>query len=53
METTYLGAVLTDDLSCARDVEVAKTAFFKQFHSIYHNFSFVDENVLLHFSAIR
>ena len=48
METTYLGAVLTDDLSCANDVKRTKLAFFKQFNSIYHKFSFVDKNVLLH-----
>ena len=40
--------MLTDDLSCAKDVEGAKLAFFKQFKSIYHKFSFVDKNVLLH-----
>ena len=28
METTYLGVVQTDDLSCAKDVEQAKLAFF-------------------------
>ena len=48
MDTTYLGVVLTDDLSCAKDVERAKLAFFKQFNSIYHKFSFVNKNVLLH-----
>ena len=48
MDTTYLGVVLSDDLSCAKDVERAKLAFFKQFNSIYHKFSFVDKNVLLH-----
>ena len=34
MDTTYFGAVLTDDLSCAKDVERAKLAFFKKFNSI-------------------
>ena len=48
MENTYLGVVLTDDLSCVRDVERAKLAFFKQFNSIYHKINFVDKNVLLH-----
>ena len=48
METVYLGAVLTDDLSCDKDFERAKLAFFKQFNSIYHKFSFFGRNVLLH-----
>ena len=48
MDTTYLGVVVSDDLSCAKDVERAKLAFFKQFNSIYNKFSFVDKNVLLH-----
>ena len=48
MDTTYLEIVLTDDLSCAKDVERAKLAFFKQFNAIYHKFSFVDKSVLLH-----
>ena len=48
METTYLGVVLTDDLSCAKNVERAELAFFKQSNSIYHIFTFVDKNVLLH-----
>ena len=34
MDTTYLGVVLTGDLSCAKDVERAKLAFFKQFNSL-------------------
>ena len=48
MDTTYLEVVLSDDLSCAKDVVRAKLAFFKQFNSLYHKFSFVDKNVLLH-----
>ena len=52
MDTTYLGVVLSDDLSCAKDVERAKLAFFKQFNSIYHKFSFVDKNVLLNLFPI-
>ena len=41
-ETTYLGEVLTEDLSYANDVERAKVGCFKQFNSIHHKFSFVD-----------
>ena len=48
METTYIGVVLTEDLSCAKDVERAKLTFCKQFKSIYHTFSLVDKNVMLH-----
>ena len=48
MDTTYLGVVLNDDLSCAKDVERAKLAFFKQFNSIYHKCSFVEKQVLVH-----
>ena len=48
MDTFYLGVVLTDDISCVKDVEGAELAFFKQFISIYHKFSFVDKNVMLH-----
>ena len=48
METTYLGVVLIDDLSWAKNVERAMLAFFKLFNSKYHKFSFVDKNVLLH-----
>ena len=40
--------MFTDDLSCAKDVERAKLAFFKQFNSINHKFSFVDKIILLH-----
>ena len=29
METTYLGVVLTDDLTCVKDVEQAKLAFIE------------------------
>ena len=29
MDTTYLAVVLSDDLSCAKDVERAKLAFFQ------------------------
>ena len=29
METTYLGVVLTDDLSCVKNVERAKLTFFE------------------------
>ena len=47
MKTTYLGVVLTDDLSCAEDAERAKLSFFKQFNSIYHKVGFVDKNALL------
>ena len=47
METTHLVVVLTDDISCTKDVEWAKLAFFKHFNSIYHKFSFVDKNLLL------
>ena len=45
--------MLTDDRSCAKDVEGAKLAFFKKFNSIYHSFSFVDKNVLLHFFRLH
>ena len=48
METTYLGVVLTDDLSCTKDVERAKLAFFEQCNSITHKFSFFDKHVKLH-----
>ena len=48
MENTYLGVVLTDDLYCAIDIERTKKAFFKQFRSMYHKFSFVGKIVLLH-----
>ena len=48
METTYSGVVLTDDLSCVKDIERAKLAYFKQFSSKYHKFRFVDKNILLH-----
>ena len=44
-----LEVVLTDDLSCAKDVEMAKLAFLKQFNSLYHKFCFADKNVLLNF----
>ena len=37
-----------DDLSCAKDVERAEIAFFKHSSSIYHKFSYVDNNVLSH-----
>ena len=46
MEPTNLGVVLSDDLSCAKDVQRAKLAFFKQINSIYQKFSFVYTNVL-------
>ena len=46
MVTTYWGVVLTDDLSCAEDVERAKLAFYKQFHSIYHKVIFVGKKLL-------
>ena len=48
METTYLGEVLPGELSCAKDVERAKLAFFKQFNFLYHKVSFVDKNILLY-----
>ena len=48
METTHLGVVLTNDLSCANDVERAKSAFFKQFNSVFYKFNFVHKNLLLH-----
>ena len=35
MEFTYLGVVLTDDISYAKDVERAKLAFFKSFNYTY------------------
>ena len=47
IENAYLGVVLTDDISCAKDIERANLAFFKQFNSIYNKFSFVDKNLLL------
>ena len=53
METTHLVVVLTDDISCTKDVEWAKLAFFKHFNSIYHKFSFVDKNVLLNLFRLR
>ena len=48
METTHIGVVLTDELSCVKDAERAKLAFIKKSHSIYHKLSFVDKNVLLY-----
>ena len=48
METTCLRVVLTDNLSCAMDVERDKLAFFRQFNPIYHHLSFVDKKVMLH-----
>ena len=53
LSTLSLQVVLTDDLSCAKDDERVKLAFFKCFNSIYHKFSFVDKNVLLHLSRLH
>ena len=47
-ECTYLGVVLSDDLSCTKDVERAKLAFFEQFNSLYQKFSFANKDVLIH-----
>ena len=48
METTYIEVVLTNYLSREKDVERAKLAFFKLFNSVYHKFSLVDKNELIH-----
>ena len=53
MEITYKGVLLTDDLSCAKDVVRSKLAFFKHVNSTYERFSFVDTNVLLHFFRLH
>ena len=37
IESIYLGVALTDDVSCAKHVERAKFAFFKQFNTLYPN----------------
>ena len=37
-ETTYLGVVLTDGVSCAKDVDQARIVFLKQYSSINHHF---------------
>ena len=50
METTYLEVVLTDDVSCVKDVERAKLAFFKKLNYVYQNFSFViKKNIVAYF----
>ena len=43
MESNYSGVVLTEHLSCAKNVERAKLAFFKQLNPKYYKFSFVDK----------
>ena len=53
METNYLVVELTDVISCAKDVEAAKLVYFKQLNSIYHKFSFIDKNVLLHLFRLQ
>jgi len=47
-ECTYLGAVLSDDLFCTKEVERAKLAYFKQFNPLYQKFSFANKDVLIH-----
>ena len=47
----YLGGMLTVYLSCAKNVEQVKIAFFKQSNSIYYKFNFSDKNLLSHFST--
>ena len=46
-ETTYLWLVLTDDLSCGKDVERAKLALFKKISSIYPKLISAKEYLLL------
>ena len=48
VETTYLGVVLTDDISCAKIADRAKLAFIEKIKSIYHEPCFVDRIVLLY-----
>ena len=47
-ECKYLGVVLSDDLSCTKDVERAKACFFKQFYSLHNKFHCMDQKVLIH-----
>ena len=47
-DCTYLGVVLQDDMACTKDAERAVKAFFRQYNSLYHKFSFVDTDVLIH-----
>ena len=51
--TLYLGVVLSSDISCAKDIEQARLAFFLQVNYIHHKFSFVDKNVLLHLFGLH
>ena len=37
-ECNYLGVVLSDALSCTKDVEKAKACFFKQFYPQHNEF---------------
>ena len=48
IESQYLGVVLSDELTYTKDVERAKTTFFKEFYSIYYNFYCLDQKVLIH-----
>ena len=47
-EFIYLGVVLSDDLSCTKDVERAKACLFKQFFSLHNKFHCMDQKGLIH-----
>lgn len=44
----YLGEVLTDELSTAKDVEQDEIVSFKIINFVYHKLSSVDKSVMLH-----
>ena len=48
IECKYLGVVLSDGLTCTRDVERAKVSFFNQFYSLYNKFYCMDQKLLIY-----
>ena len=44
-ECKSLDVVLSDDLTCTKDVERSKVSLFKQFNSLYTNFFCMDQEV--------
>ena len=48
IECKYLGAVLSENLTYAKDVERAETRFFTQFYSFYNVLYYINQKVLKH-----
>ena len=46
-ECKYLGVVLSDDLTCTKDVGRTKTGFFKQLYPFYSKFHCMDQKFLI------